>query len=95
MAAYLLADIDVRDPAGFQGYAAKVPATLAKYGGKYAVRGGAFEVLEGEMRPKRIVVLEFPTMDALKRWYNSPEYRPLIAERQAAASGPIIAVEGI
>jgi uncharacterized protein (DUF1330 family) len=95
MAAYLVVDLDVRNPAAFQAYAAKAAPTFAKYGGKYVVRGGTHEVLEGAWRPKRVVMLEFPSMDALKRWYNSPEYHPLIAERQAAAGGSVIAVEGV
>ena len=52
-------------------------------------------MIEGTWNPTRVVVLEFPSMDALKRWYNSPEYRPLIAERKAAAAGHLIAVEGL
>jgi uncharacterized protein (DUF1330 family) len=95
MAAYLIADLDVRNPAALENYRAKVPETLAKYGGRFAVRGGAHEVLEGDWHPKRVVVLEFPNMDALKRWYNSPEYRPLIAERKAAAVTHVVAVEGV
>ncbi|HUZ71685.1 MAG TPA: DUF1330 domain-containing protein [Stellaceae bacterium] len=96
MAAYLIADLDVKNPAGLENYRAKVGDTLAKYGGKFIVRAGAHEVLEtGQWQPKRIVVLEFPSMDALKRWYNSPDYRPLIAERKAAAAGPVVAVEGL
>jgi uncharacterized protein (DUF1330 family) len=95
MAAYVLVDLDVKNAAGLDNYRSKVGDTLTKYGGKFIVRGGAHEVLEGDWQPKRIVVLEFPSMDALKRWYNSPEYRPLIAERQRAASGPLVAVEGV
>ena len=95
MAAYVIVDLDVKNEAGLTNYRAKVGDTLAKYGGKFLVRGGAWEALEGDWRPKRVVLLEFPSMDALKRWYNSPEYRPLIAERKAAAGGPLIAVEGV
>jgi uncharacterized protein (DUF1330 family) len=94
MAAYLIADIEVTNPAGYDEYRRQVPATVEKYGGRFVVRGGASETLEGEWGPKRVVVLEFPTMDALKRWYNSAEYKPLIALRQKNASGNVIAVQG-
>ncbi|HUB97242.1 MAG TPA: DUF1330 domain-containing protein [Stellaceae bacterium] len=95
MTAYLIADLDVTNEAGFANYRAKVGATFEKYGGRYVVRGGAFEVLEGDWRPTRVILIEFPSMDALKRWYNSPEYRPLIAERKAAANTDVVAVEGL
>jgi uncharacterized protein (DUF1330 family) len=94
MAAYLIVDIDVKDAAGYDKYRRQVPPTVAKYGGRFIVRGGASEVLEGDWAPKRVVVVEFPTMEALKRWYNSPEYKPLISLRQSHASGDVIAVEG-
>ena len=95
MAAYLIADLDVKNPAGIENYRAKVGDTITKYGGKFVVRGGAHEVLEGDWRPTRLVLLEFPTMDALKRWYHSPEYGPLIAERKAAAATDIVIVDGL
>ena len=94
MAAYLIADIEVTNSAGYDEYRRQVPATVEKYGGRFVVRGGASEILEGDWGPKRVVVLEFPTMDALKRWYNSAEYKPLIALRQKNASGNVIAVQG-
>jgi uncharacterized protein (DUF1330 family) len=94
MAAYLIADIEVTNPAGYDEYRRQVPATIEKYGGRFVVRGGASETLEGDWGPKRVVVLEFPTMEALKRWYNSAEYKPLIALRQKNASGNVIAVQG-
>jgi uncharacterized protein (DUF1330 family) len=94
MAAYLIADIEVTNPVGYDEYRRQVPATVEKYGGRFVVRGGASETLEGDWGPKRVVVLEFPTMDALKRWYNSAEYKPLIALRQKNASGNVIAVQG-
>ena len=94
MTAYLIADIDVTDTDGYDAYRREVPATVAKYGGRFATRGGKVEVLEGGWAPKRVVVLEFPTMDALKRWHHSAEYKPLIALRQKAARGSVIAVEG-
>jgi uncharacterized protein (DUF1330 family) len=95
MAAYVIADLDVTNAAALENYRAKVPDTIAKYGGRFLVRGGAHEVIEGAWTPTRIVILEFPSMEALQRWYNSPEYKPLIAERKAAAATDLIAVEGL
>jgi uncharacterized protein (DUF1330 family) len=94
MAAYLIADIEVTNPAGYDEYRRQVVATVEKYGGRFLVRGGASETLEGDWGPQRVVVLEFATMEALKRWYTSPEYKPLIALRQKNASGNVIAVQG-
>lgn len=94
MAAYLIADIQVTDAATYEEYRRQVPATVTKYGGRFVIRGGAFEVLEGTWTPKRVIMLEFPSMDALQRWYHSDEYKPLIALRQKATLGNVIAVEG-
>jgi len=63
MAAYVIADIDITDPKAYEEYRAKVPAVIAKYGGRYIVRGGKIEQLEGGWQPKRLAVLEFPTLD--------------------------------
>lgn len=95
MAAYLFADLEVKDAAGYEVYRARVGDTITKYGGKFVVRGGKHEILEGDFNPKRVVLLEFPSMEALKRWYNSPDYKPLIAMRKAAAATNVIAVEGV
>ncbi len=95
MAAYLIADIAVIDIAGFAEYQQKVPATIAAYGGRYLVRGGATEVLEGSASPRRCVVLEFPSMAQLKKWYASPEYRPLIAIRERTTKSNLMTAEGI
>jgi uncharacterized protein (DUF1330 family) len=95
MAAYLIADIEVLDAAGFAEYRQKVPATIAQYGGRYLVRGGAAETLEGAWSPERCVVLEFPNMAQLKTWYTSPEYQPLIAIRERTTRSKLVATEGI
>ena len=94
MAAYMIADIEVHDPAIYDEYRKQVKATIDQYGGRFLVRGGAHELLEGEADIHRTVVLEFPSMEALKRWYHSPEYAPLIALRKKAARGHLFAVEG-
>ena len=95
MAAYLIANLTVTDPAGFEDYRQRVPATIEQYGGRYLVRGGAHEVVEGYWQPTRVVVLEFPTMAQLKRWYDSEEYRPLRALRFRTARTDVVAVEGV
>ena len=94
MAAYLYGNITIHDMALYQQYRAQVPAIIAKYGGRYLVRGGAAEVVEGEFNAQRQVILEFPNMAALKAFYNSVEYLPLIAIRQKAATGSIVLIEG-
>jgi uncharacterized protein (DUF1330 family) len=94
MAAYVIGDIDVTDPAVYDDYRKQVLATVTKYGGRFIMRGGKVEPLEGGWTPKRIVALEFPTMEQARKWYRSPEYAPLIGLRQRAARGRLILVEG-
>ena len=95
MPAYLIADIEVIDSAGFKEYQQKVPATIAAHGGRYIARGGATEVLEGVWSPKRCVLLEFPSMAQFKVWWNSPEYRPLRALRERTAKSNVVVTEGL
>ena len=95
MAAYFIVELEVQDAALLEQYRARVPATIERYGGRYLVRGGRYETLEGEWRPARIVVLEFPSMAEARRWYDSDEYRPLKAQRLAAARGSVVLVEGV
>ncbi len=95
MAAYAIAEVDVTDPAQFEEYRKLVPATIAQYGGKYLVRGGAVDSKEGGWTPKRLVVLEFPSMDAARRWYGSPEYAPVLAMRLKSARSRVVLVEGL
>ncbi len=95
MTAYLIADVEVLDSVAYEEYRQKVPATIAAYGGRYIVRGGASEVLEGGWAPKRCVLLEFPSMAQLKAWWDSPEYLPLRAIRQRATRSNLVAVEGL
>ena len=94
MAAYLIGDIEVTEPDTYEKYRAGVPATVAAYGGKYLVRGAQAEVAEGTWTPKRLVVLEFESMERAKAWYNSPEYAELKKIRQSASKGNIIFAEG-
>jgi uncharacterized protein (DUF1330 family) len=94
MAAYLIAEVDVQDAVVFEEYRKLVPATIARHGGKYVVRGGATETLEGGWTPKRIVVLEFPSMEQARKWYHSADYAPALALRLKAAKTKAILVEG-
>lgn len=94
MTAYVIAEVEVTDQALYDEYRRQVPATLEKYGGRFAVRGGKTEPLEGGWAPKRLVMVEFPSMEQALRWYRSPEYAPLIALRQRASRGKLVAVEG-
>ncbi len=94
MAAYVIGEIEVTDPAAYEGYRKQVLATIEKHGGRFLVRGGGVEALEGGWAPKRLVVLEFPSMAKAREWYRSPEYAPLIKLRQTASRGKLVAVEG-
>jgi len=95
MSAYVIVEVNVNDPQLFAEYAKGVPATIAAYGGKYVVRGGGVESKEGGWTPKRVVVLEFPSMDQARKWYHSPEYKPLLDMRLKAANAKLILVEGV
>lgn len=94
MAAYLIAEIEVTDPERFESYRGQVPAVIQKYGGRYLVRGGDVEALEGSPPDRRIVVLEFDSKDAALRFYRSPEYAPLLKLRLSASRGQARLVEG-
>ena len=95
MAAYVIAEVEVQDSAVFEEYRKLVPATIAQYGGKYIVRGGATETKEGGWAPKRVIVLEFPTLARAREWYHSAEYAPALAMRLKAAKSRMILVEGV
>ena len=94
MAAYVIAQVDVHDPATFKKYADAVPATIKQYGGTYRVRGGEVTPKEGGWNPKRVIVLEFPDMATAHKWYDSPEYQTIIGDRLTASEGRMIFVEG-
>ena len=95
MTAYVIADVNVTDPKLFEDYKKLVPATVEQYGGRFAVRGGEVEAKEGAWKPARLVVLEFPTMEQARKWYDSPEYAPALALRLRAATAKLIFVEGV
>jgi len=85
MPAYFLVDIrEIKDPGTMERYRSRVAAVVEKFGGRYLVRGGPFEVVEGAYHPIRLVMLEFPSMDQARRWYDSEEYRELKQMRLTA-----------
>lgn len=95
MAAYIIANVEVTDAATYERYRKNVAATIEQYGGRFLVRGGTVDALEGDFVPKRIVVLEFPSLERAKAWWDSPEYRPLRALRQSASRGDLFVVQGV
>jgi uncharacterized protein (DUF1330 family) len=95
MSAYVIVEIEVHDPARYAEYKKLAGATVESHGGKYIVRGGKTEVLEGDWQPKRIVVLEFPSMNRAREWLNCEEYREPRQMRHRTAKTNMILVEGV
>jgi uncharacterized protein (DUF1330 family) len=94
MPAYIIADIQVSDPVAYDDYRPLAAASIARFGGRFIVRGGKIDLLEGEPQPERIVVIEFPDADTARRWYQSEEYQAALKIRQAASRGRVLLVEG-
>jgi len=94
MTAYLIAQTEIHDHETYDKYKAQVLPVIQKFGGRFIVRGGALEVLEGDWKPSRLVMIEFPSMQHIRDWFASPEYAPLLALRQPAAVDCLVAVEG-
>jgi uncharacterized protein (DUF1330 family) len=95
MSAYVIVEIEVQDPVGYEEYKKLAGASVKSHGGKYIVRGGKTEVLEGDWQPKRIVVLEFESMDRAKEWLNCEEYREPRNMRHRTAKTNMVLVEGM
>ncbi len=93
MAAYLIGNLEVTNPEVFEGYSEKMPAVLEKFEGRYLVRGRKAEALEGGWKPNYIVLIEFPTMDHLKKFLESNEYQPLKSIRHRSSNTDAILVE--
>ena len=91
---YVIAEIQVTNPDGYREYSSMVPATIEKFGGRFLVRGGATQVLEGEWPQRRRVILEFPSVDAARKWFDSPDYEKPKALRQANSEGRLLLIEG-
>ncbi len=94
MPAYVIVDVDVHDAKSYEDYKRQTPATLEKYDGRFVVRGGRCESLEGDWAPGRIVVLEFQSVEQARKWWSSPEYAPAKALRHRTASTRMIVVAG-
>lgn len=95
MSAYIIVDVVVNDPVEYETYKRQTPLSVAKYGGRFVVRGGHAECLEGDWQAKRIVVVEFPSVQQAKKWWASDEYAPVRAIRLRTASSRMIVVEGV
>lgn len=95
MPAYLIANVEVKDTEKFREYLKSTPAIIKKYGGRFLVQGGDFEICEGNWNPKRLVLVEFESIQKAKEFYNSPEYRAIINLRRSAAYTEWVFVEGL
>jgi uncharacterized protein (DUF1330 family) len=95
MPAYVIANVTVTDLPAMEEYRKQVPATLAKYGGRFLVRGGGHQTVEGDWKPTRLVVIEFPSLADAQRWYDSEEYRAPRALRMKAGRTDMVMVDGV
>ena len=95
MPAYLVADIDVTDPETYAEYRRTVGDSIAAFGGRFLARGGETVTLEGHWKPKRVVIVEFASMERLRAWYDSPESAPALALRKRASLSSLVMTEGL
>ena len=95
MSGYLIFDIDITNPEKYEEYKKMVPPTLEKFGGRFVVRGGRVEPLEGNWSPKRIGVIEFPSVEQARAWWESQDYAPAKKLRQEASKTKMLIVEGL
>ena len=95
MAAYVIVEVTITDKELYEVYKKLTPAAIEAFDGKFVVRGGASESLEGEWNPERVVVLEFPNVDHAKEWWNSEQYAAAKAIRQKAGITRMLVVEGV
>lgn len=95
MAAYVVVEIEVKDAQRYERYKQLAPPSIAKFGGKYLARGGTTETLEGSWSPKRLVILEFPTLERAREWWGSEEYAEAKGLRQACAATKMVLLEGL
>ena len=95
MSAFVVVQVEVKDPVRYERYKALVPPSLEKYGGRFVVRGGKTETLEGDWSPRRFVIVEFASLEQAKTWWASPEYAEAKALRQATASTQMIVADGV
>jgi uncharacterized protein (DUF1330 family) len=94
MSAYVIVEIAIHDPLTYERYKTLAPPSIAQYGGKYLVRGATCAALEGDWDPPRFVMLEFPSAEAARAWWGSPEYAEAKAMRQRSAHTKMLLVHG-
>ena len=95
MTAYVIVDIDVHDPVGYEEYKKLAPAIIESLGGKYLARGGRTETLEGDWLPSRLVILQFESMEQAQKWINSPEYSEARKMRLQTTNSKMVVIEGL
>jgi uncharacterized protein (DUF1330 family) len=95
MPAYIIVETDITDPDQYEQYKAASPGAIEAGGGRFLVRGGELAVLEGDWNPSRLVLLEFPDLDAAKAFYESEQYRAAMQLREGAATLKMVAVQGV
>ena len=94
MAAYVIANLTIKNPDAYAEYSKQVPETVSRWAGRFIVRGGAVETLDGDWSPKRLVVIEFPDLETARNWYGSDEYQAILPIRLANSEGAVILAEG-
>jgi uncharacterized protein (DUF1330 family) len=95
MSAYVIANVDVHDAEAYEAYRSRTLETVQAHGGRFIVRGGAVDILEGEPVVRRLVIIEFPSRDAARAWYDSPEYQSILPFRTSASEGALFIVDGV
>jgi len=95
MPAYVIANVEVKDPVRYEEYRKMVLPTITAYGGRFLARGGKVDTLEGPWQPNRLVIVEFPSVERAKAWWSSPEYADAKALRQRTSDGSLIVIEGV
>src|SRR5436190_21272276 len=95
MGAYIVVEIVIEDPVRYERYKVLAPPSIAQYGGRYPARGGPTTTLEGKWQPNRLVMLEFPSAERARAWWDSPEYAEAKALRQSCAQTDMLLVEGL
>jgi uncharacterized protein (DUF1330 family) len=95
MPAYVIIDIEIHSTEPYEEYKRLAPSSISAYGGRYLIRGGEVQILEGEWKPKRCVVLEFPSVEQAKAWWNSREYAAAKALRQSCSETQMVVVDGM
>ena len=93
MTAYILVDLDIHDSVAFDDYRKRVPALIAKHGGEYLVRGGDFEIIEGDWKPHRLVLFRFPDRAAIRAFFADPSYAELMTLRKRTCDSVIVAMD--